>query len=180
MKKIYLLLADGFEEVEAFAPYDILYRSGAEIQFVSTMRQRAVFGAHATTIKADILLSDAKKDYDMVIIPGGSKAVETMQSNDAVLKFLESASENGHYIAAICAAPVILANLGILRGKMATCHPSFREKITGAIISQRNVVVDGKIITACAMGSSLEFGLTLSRILFGKDESEKIRAQIVY
>ena len=166
---IYMFLAEGFEEVEALAPLDLIRRAGLEIKTVG-VGTRTVVGSHGIPVVADITdaeFSDVAPD--MVILPGGMPGTKNLDASETVHKAIADAIKNGAYVCAICAAPMILGKLGLLVGKKATCYPGFEEYLAGAIVTGQKVAVDGKIITAKGMGAGIEFGLAIVAAL--KDES---------
>lgn len=166
---IYMFLAEGFEEVEALAPLDIIRRAGLEIKTVG-VGSKTVIGSHGIPVTADITVdefSDAAPD--MVILPGGMPGTKNLDANETVHKAIADAVKNGAYLCAICAAPMILGKLGLLVGKKATCFPGFEEYLAGAIVTGQKVAVDGRIITAKGMGAAVEFGLAIVAAL--KDET---------
>lgn len=176
---IYLFLAEGFEEVEALCPLDVIRRAGLEITTVG-IGTPIVRGSHGICVKADI----TDRDYsdaapDAVILPGGMPGTLNLDASAVVHGALDSAVLNGKYIAAICAAPMILGKRGLLSGKSAICYPGFEDKLVGARISDKRVVKDGKIITAAGMGVALEFGLEIVSALLGKEASDKIRKGVM-
>ena len=176
---VYMFLAEGFEEIEALSPLDLLRRAGVEIKTVGIGSQ-TVCGAHGISVLAD--MSDVEmQDFsaEMIILPGGMPGTLNLDASNTVHKAIDEAAQNGSYIAAICAAPSILGTLGLLRGKEAICYPGFEEKLLGAKISENRVVVDDKIITAAGMGVALEFGLALVEILCGKEKSEALRKGVI-
>ena len=174
---IYMFLANGFEETEALAPLDLLIRAGADIKTVAVgCDGKSVVGAHGIKVEADIGEDEAVyENIDMVILPGGMPGATNLDESDTVEKMLAYASDNGAYLAAICAAPMILGKRGHLVGKRATCYPGFEEYLLGALTTPEKVVRDGKVITAVGMGAALEFGLVLIEALFGKEAAEKIK-----
>ena len=186
---VYLLLADGFETVEALAPADILRRGGAELKLVS-LDGKPVTSSHGIEVKAEWPISRASaEDAEMVILPGGGRGVENLQRSPAVLQLVREAYERGAYVAAICAAPVILADMGLLKGRQAVCFPdshldgAFVEslKAGGAAYQETaGVITDGPVITAKAAGVSLDFGLTLLELLKGPEIAEKVKHSMHY
>lgn len=176
---VYMFLAEGFEEIEALCPLDLLRRAGVDIKTVG-VGSKTVTGAHGISVLADMTdgeLSDFSAD--MIILPGGMPGTLNLDASGAVHKAIDVALENGSYIAAICAAPSILGGRGILCGKEAICYPGFEEKLVGAEISSRRVAVDGKIITAAGMGVALDFGLVLVEILCGKEKADSLRKAVI-
>lgn len=165
---IYEFLADGFEEIEALCPLDLLRRSGAEVATVCVSLDGDALcatGAHGITVRADLSSNRAAEllaldDVEMVVLPGGMPGTKNLDASELVHAFLTKALEKEAYIAAICAAPMILGKRGLLKGKRATCYPGFETYLTGAEVGGR-VITDGKIITACGAGAALPFGLEL-------------------
>lgn len=175
---VIMFFADGFEETEAIAPLDILRRAGLDVTTVSIYDRREVTGSHNITYTADITVNefDADAAYEAVILPGGMPGTTNLGASCAVKKALKTASANGSVIAAICAAPSVLGENGLLNGKKATCYPGFEGKCTGAKMCDAQVVCDGSVITARAMGAACEFGLALAAKLAGKDAADKVAA----
>lgn len=176
---IYLFLANGCEEIEALTPLDLLRRAGLPVTTVGIGGENIV-GSHKIPIRADIpeeLYRDANPD--MIILPGGMPGTRNLDASRVVEAALRVASKNGSFIAAICAAPSILGKRGLLEGKEATCFPGFESELKGARLSDKKVVRDGKIITACGMGAALEFGLSLVSALKGNDAAEALRKAVL-
>lgn len=175
---VYMFLAEGFEEIEALCPLDLLRRAGVKVMTVG-VGTKVVRGSHGIEVIADITTYEAmsllsKNPADMVILPGGMPGTLNLQADDTVNAFIDHANENGKYLAAICAAPLILGERGLLDGKEATCYPGFEDRLHGAKISDKKVAVDGRFITAKGMGVSLEFGLTLVALLAGEDKAKEL------
>ena len=176
---VYMFLAEGFEEIEALCPLDLLRRAGVEVKTVA-VGDKAVCGAHGIKVIADMTedeLSDTKPD--MIILPGGMPGTLNLDSCATVHKAIDAAVLHNAYIAAICAAPSILGARGMLAGKEAICYPGFEDKLIGANISAKRVVVDGMIITAAGMGVALEFGLVLVSLLCGKEKADTLRKGVI-
>ena len=175
---VYLFLANGFEEVEALAPLDILRRAGVEVTTVGVGGDM-IRGAHGITVQADMpdtMFADA--DPDMIVLPGGMPGSKNLDESRIVDMALKAAARHDAYLAAICAAPMVLGHRGLLAGKRATCYPGFETELTGATVATEKVVTDGKIITAAGMGVAVEFGLALVTALKGREVAEGIRAAI--
>lgn len=175
---VYLFLANGFEEVEALAPLDILRRAGVEVTTVGVGGDM-IRGAHGITVQADMpdtLFADAAPD--MIVLPGGMPGSKNLDESRIVDMALKAAARRGAYLAAICAAPMVLGHRGLLADKRATCYPGFESDLTGATVATEKVVTDGKIITAAGMGVAVEFGLALVTALKGREVAEGIRAAI--
>lgn len=176
---IYMFLANGFEEVEALTPLDLLRRAGVEVKTVG-VGSEFITGAHGITVKADMLDKDFSDEApDMVILPGGMPGTTNLDASDALHSALSSAVASNARIAAICAAPMILGKLGLLKGKKATSYPGFEKYLDGAEFCPRTVVTDGNITTAAGMGVALDFGLELVSLLRGKDTAESLRDAVI-
>ena len=177
---IYAFLADGFEEIEALCPIDIMRRAGLTVTTVG-IGKREIVGAHGITVCADI--SDSElcfEDIELIFLPGGMPGTKNLDASHAVHKAIDLAIEQKAYIAAICAAPMILGKRGILNGKNAVCYPGFEAYLDGAAVSaDKKLVTDGKIITAKGMGVATELGLELVRILCGTEKSDALRKTII-
>ena len=179
---IYMFLANGFEEVEALAPLDLLRRAGCDVTTVGVGGSDTVVGAHGIPVGVDIpdtMFRDSKPE--MIILPGGMPGTKHLDASRTVDAALRSAANTEAYIAAICAAPMVLGKRGYLKGKAAVCFPGFEEYLEGAILQPAGVkvVTDGKIITAVGMGAAVEFGLTLVRVLKGDDAANALRSAIL-
>lgn len=179
---IYMFLAEGFEEIEALCPLDIIRRAGLDIRTVG-IGGRDITGAHAITVRADLCDSDFEalpdKSADMVFLPGGMPGTLNLAASNTVINAVKAAHVGGKYIAAICAAPSILGDMGLLAGKEAICYPGFEERLTGAAISDQRVVLDGKILTAAGMGAALDMGLKIVEIFCGKEKADSLRHAII-
>ena len=180
-KMIYLFLANGFEEVEALCPLDLLRRAGLEVTTVGIGGDR-VIGAHGIAVQADIpdvMYRDATPD--MIILPGGMPGAKNLDESKTVEAALRAAVRNGAFLAAICAAPMILGRRGYLEGKKAVCFPGFEDTLTGAILPSdgERVVRDGRIVTAAGMGVALDFGLALVAALKGEEAAAALRAAVL-
>lgn len=176
---VYVFLADGFEEVEALAPVDLLRRAGAEVRTVGigTCVVRGSHGIPVVTDMDDMLLAldDA---VEMVVLPGGMPGTLNLEKNKNVQSAVDFCAENGRFIGAICAAPSILGNKGLLDGKNAVCFPGYEQLLKGAVVSEKSVVRDGNIITAKGAGVAVEFGIELVRAMFGDEKADKLQASL--
>ncbi len=180
MAKIAIFLADGFEEVEAFAPVDILRRGGMDVSMVSIMGRKQVNGSHGIDVQADILLEELDFDsMDMLILPGGKMGTENLRICTLLHEKLREFDAAGKYIAAICAAPTVFGQLGLLKGKKATCYGGLEDKLTGAETLTEPVVVDGHTITSRGMGTSIQFGLKLLEIFTDAATAEKMARTVM-
>ncbi|MBP3918609.1 MAG: DJ-1/PfpI family protein [Clostridia bacterium] len=177
---VYLFLADGFEEIEALCPLDLLRRAGADIQTVG-VTGKTVTGSHNITVTADITADEIVLDrsLEMIILPGGMPGTANLDASGAVHETIRWAAERGVTIGAICAAPMILGKLGYLSGRSAICFPGFEKYLIGANISAKPVVADENFITAKGMGVALPFGLTLVAALFGEETAEELKKSVM-
>lgn len=178
---VYVFLADGFEEIEALCPIDIMRRAGISVVTVG-ISKKEIIGAHNITVITDITDSDLNfnESIDILFLPGGMPGTKNLDASSAVHRMIDTALEQGSYIAAICAAPMILGKRGLLQGKKAVCYPGFEEYLIGATVpSDKNVVLDGNVITARGMGVATEFGLALTALLCGSEKSDTLRHAII-
>jgi len=177
---IYMFIAEGFEEIEALCPLDIMRRAGIDVTTVG-IGAKEITGAHGITVRTDICSCeyDPENDFDMIFLLGGMPGTLNLASNGTVIKAIEIATKKNKYIAAICAAPSILGDMGLLCNKEATCYPGFENRLKGATISQSKVILDGKILTAAGMGVALEMGLKIVEIFQGKERSDTLRHAVI-
>ena len=175
---IYMFLANGFEEIEALLPLDLMRRAGLEVKTVG-VGGLDITGSHGITVKADMLDTDfADNSPECVILPGGMPGTTNLDASPIVHKALDLALENNSLICAICAAPMILGKRGILKGKNATCFPGFEEYLEGATVGGR-AVRDGQVITGVGMGAALEFGIEIVAALCGRGAADKLFAAVL-
>lgn len=174
-----LFLANGFEEIEALAPLDLLRRAGIPVTTVG-IGGAEITGAHGISVRADVADTDYRyQSPRMIILPGGMPGTLHLAASEVVTDAIEQANKEHAYIAAICAAPSILGDMGLLAGKEAICYPGFEDRLSGAILSHHRVVKDGTIVTAAGMGVAIEFGLTLVEILCGEDKAKELRRAVL-
>ena len=178
---VYVLLAPGFEEMEALTPVDLLRRAGVETVLVSP-DGNAVTGGHAITVSAELSLAQVElKKEDMVLLPGGGAGVEHLGKDARVEALVRAAADMGCWLAAICAAPSLLAKWGLLEGKRAVCYPSWADRVPGAqLLEGEKLAVDGTIVTGQAAGASIDFGLKLVELLAGVEKAQEVRHGIYY
>jgi 4-methyl-5(b-hydroxyethyl)-thiazole monophosphate biosynthesis len=176
---IYLFLADGFEEIEALAPLDILRRAGKEVCMVG-VTGKTVTGSHRIPVVCDVTAEEVDPDElpEAVILPGGMPGTKHLDGNMFVCAFTKAVCKNGGLVCAICAAPSVLGHIGILAGKRATCFPGFEAELIGATISADSVVRDGNVITAKGAGVALEFGFAIVAALCDEETAEKLAASM--
>lgn len=176
---VYLLLADGFEEIEALLPLDILKRGGVEIRTVG-ITGKTVTGSHGVCVTADITADEAREDAEMVILPGGMPGAANLDASPAVDRLLDAAKKRGARMAAICAAPMVLGHRGLLAGKRAVCYPGFEKDLEGAIPCTERVVCDGTVTTAVGMGAAADLGFSLLSQLKGEAVAERVRRSALF
>ena len=177
---VYFFLADGFEEIEALCPLDLCRRVGIEAKTVSITDKNTVTGSHGITVISDLTAKDTLGEFDMIVLPGGMPGTTNLGESPVVEKAILTALEKDLYIAAICAAPMILGKRGLLRGKEAICFPGFEKYLDGATVSDKKVVLDGKILTGAGMGVSHDFGLKIVEIFKGKDTADSLCSSVLY
>ena len=178
--KAIVFLADGFEECEALIVVDILRRAGVETLMASIMDGPLVDSSRHIKVQADAMAGDVDfASADLIVLPGGRLGMENLCKNELVReKCVEFAGDK--LAAAICAAPYVFADLGLLEGRRATCHPDFEDQMAGAILTGESVTVDGNIITGQGLGASFDFAFELVRKLVGEESAEKIRQAICW
>lgn len=181
MAKVYIFLADGFEEIEGLTVVDILRRANTEVIMVSVTGDIFVCGSHKIMVKADALFENT--DYskaDMLVLPGGMPGTRSLAEHAGLDRLLKEFHAKGGKISAICAAPSVLGSKGLLKGKRATCFPGYEEALSGARIQNEGVVADGNIITSKGMGTATDFALALVKSLVGEAEALRIAKGIQY
>lgn len=173
---VYIFLADGFEELEALSPVDVLRRAGVPVTTVG-VGSRIVTGSHNIPVTCDTTVDEAGAfaDMEMMVLPGGMPGTANLENNSVVQRTLAQAAEKGAWICAICAAPSILGHKGLLKGKRAVCFPGFEDALEGAELSEEGVCTDGRIVTAKGAGTALEFALTLAGCLKGDAVAKKLK-----
>ena len=177
---VYLLLGTGFEETEAVAPLDLLRRAGVDVLTVG-VNGKVVYGSHKIGIEADITIDQMDlTNLEMIVLPGGLGGVASARASRKALDALRFAWDNDKYVAAICAGPTVLADLGITDGKNATCYPGCESGMGSAkMVENAASVRDGKLITGTSAGCAIPFGLALVEALKGKEAADAIARQIV-
>ncbi len=177
---VYLFLADGFEEIEALTQVDYLRRAGIEIKTLGIGKEY-ITGTRRITVKADMLIDDADPTgFEMLILPGGLGGVEGISSSEKALEMIKYAFDSKKKVSAICAAPTILAKMGLLKGKKCICYPSMTDDLreNGATVVDEAVVCDGLLITAKGAGASEQFSFEIIASLKGRAAAEKVRESI--
>lgn len=181
---VYLFLADGFETIEALTVVDMVRRAKIDIETVSIMDTKQVVSAHQIPVTADRMLGEVvDQEADMYVFPGGIPGTPNLRANETLMEMLQKQYDADKYIAAICAAPaLIFENLGYLKGKKATCYPSFDEQLVsgGVELNPVGAVIDGNIITGRAMGTAIDFASAIISVLDSKEKAQEIEDAIVY
>ncbi|MCD8196066.1 MAG: DJ-1/PfpI family protein [Lachnospiraceae bacterium] len=181
MGKVYVFLADGLEEIEGLTVVDILRRAGAELRTVSITDKLLVNGSHQIPIMADVRLMDTDfSDAEALVLPGGMPGTLNLGKCERLTGLLVDFYKKGGLVAAICAAPSVLGDLGILKGKKAACYPGFEGRLAGAEVVYDPVACDGNVITSRGMGTAIPFALALVSRLVSPEKSEEIRRGIIY
>ena len=176
---VYMLLGTGFEETEAIAPLDLLRRAGVSVATVG-LNGKTIFGGHGIGVTADMEIGEMDlTNLDMVILPGGLGGVASIRACTGAMEAIRFAWENDKFVAAICAGPTVLADLGITDGKNATCYPGCESQMGNANMVCEAAVRDGKLITGTSAGCAIPFGLALIEALKGREEADRIASQIV-
>lgn len=174
-KNVLVVLANGFEEIEAITPIDVLRRAGLEVT-TAGVGGTEITGSHGITVVTDTTIREVEGLPDAIVLPGGMPGAENLSKSGALREILERMNDDGRPIGAICAAPALaLAPTGILDGRTATCYPGFEKHFGRAIeFSRDRVVTDGNVITSRGPGTALEFALTLA----GRLASEEVQAKL--
>jgi DJ-1 family protein len=183
MAKVYEFLANGFEEVEALAPVDILRRGGVEVKMVSITGSNLVESSHGVVVKADLLFENITdfSDADLLMLPGGMPGSKNLNEHEGVRKALKEQFEKGKRVAAICAAPLVLASVGLLKGKKATIYPGMESYLgedaeyTGALVQE-----DGNVTTGAGPAASFPYGYQLLSYFLPAEKVEEIKKGMIY
>lgn len=178
MGNIYLFLAEGFEEVEALSVVDIARRAGLVIQTVSVTGQETVIGAHGVPVKADMLFDAAtiEQEGSMLVLPGGLPGATNLAAHEGLRKVILDFNAAERPLSAICAAPMVYGQLGILKGKKATCYPGFEKYLEGAHTTGAMVEQDAHFITGKGPGAAFDFGFAIVTKLAGKEKADEVKA----
>lgn len=181
MKKVTVLLADGFEEIEALTVVDLLRRAKVYVDTVSITDDYTVRGAHGIPVQTEDLITEIDfKESDMIVLPGGMPGTTNLKEDENVRKAVQEAYDDGRYVAAICAAPTIFADMGLLKGKRATCYPDMESEIEDAYLTGAPVATDENIITSQGVGTAIDFALKLIEVLISEEKAVEIADSIVY
>jgi 4-methyl-5(b-hydroxyethyl)-thiazole monophosphate biosynthesis len=177
MKTVLVTLAPGFEEIETITVVDILRRAGARVTLAATV-SGVLEGSRGIKVAADAMLDAVMdKEFDLICLPGGQPGTDNLNKDPRIEKLLQKMQSQGKYIAAICAAPLVLQKSGIIENRPMTCHPSVQSQFNKYLDDR--VVIDGKVITSQSPGTAMEFALKLVEILFGVERMEKVNAGVL-
>jgi len=178
MSHVAVLLADGFEEIEAVTVIDVLRRADIQVRTLA-LKDKLVKGAHGIDIHADGLLEvEQGMDWDLVVLPGGQPGANTLRDDPRVESLLERQLGHNKMVAAICAAPIALGAHGMLKGRNVTCYPGFEDQLIDAHLSRETVVIDQKLTTSRGPGTALAFALALVTQLKGQTLADKLRQEM--
>ncbi len=180
MKKIAVHLAEGFEEIEAISIIDVLRRAGFDVEVVSMNKTMEVNGAHDITVKTDVVFE--KVDYDiidMIVLPGGMPGSRNLQAHEGLQQQILNFHETDKPLGAICAAPLVFGNLGLLEGKVATCYPGFESELKGASVSGNSVEQSGTIVTGKGAGVAINFALKIVEMFKGKEVADDLAKKMI-
>ena len=177
MKTIFVFLADGFEEIEAITPIDVLRRAGLNVQTVSVMEEQIVAGAHGIPVVADKMFADIHlEDAEMLLLPGGLPGATNLDAHQGLSDMIMAFASEGKALAAICAAPLVFGNRGLLQGKKATCYPGFESYLTGAEYTAALVEIDGNFITAKGPGAAMDFAFAIVEKYCGIEKVNELKS----
>lgn len=178
---VYVFLAHGFEEIEALTAVDLMRRADIQVKTVSIMGERLVYGAHGIGVEADILLKAADfKNCAMLVFPGGMPGTTNLCNHKELIEEVKQFYGEGKPVAAICAAPMVLAKAGLFDGHEATIYPGMEEQLVGAVPTAGNVVKSGQLITSKGPGTAMDFALALIAELKGEEKAREIREDLIY
>ncbi|MBQ5607017.1 MAG: DJ-1/PfpI family protein [Prevotella sp.] len=181
MAKVYQFMADGFEDIEALIPLDVMRRGGVDFKTVSITGSLLVESAHGVTMTADMLFEDADfSDADILMLPGGLPGATNLNDHEGVREAMKRQAESGGIVAAICAAPMVLGGIGVLKGKRATCYPGFETYLEGAEYTAELCTVDGNVVTGEGPAAAFPYAYTLLAMLVGEDVPEALREGMRY
>ena len=180
MTKVAVFMAVGFEEIEAISAIDVLRRGGMEVDLISVSGNLDVEGAHGISVKCDLLFYNVDySDYEVLLLPGGQPGTDNLNKHEGLLGLIPEFIEEGKKVAAICAAPLVLGGLGILKGREAICYPGVEDQLEGAVISSKSVVGDDQVVTARGAGVAMDFGLEVLKWFLTEDEVADLRQRLV-
>jgi len=179
MATVLVPLADGCEEIEAVTIIDLLRRAGISV-VVAGLKAGIVTASRGVQLMPDVTLDEAlHHEYDMVVLPGGMPGAANLKDDARMIALLKKMAAAGQYTAAICAAPMVLAEAGLLEGKQATSYPGFLDAIPGVTLSTAAVVQDGKVLTSRGPGTAMDFALALIEVLSGAEKRQQVESALL-
>ena len=180
-KKVYIFLADGFEDIEGLTVVDLMRRADIDIKTVSIRDSNEITTSHGIRMQTDLVFTETDfADADMLVLPGGMPGTLNLKNHDGVRYVVKQYAKEGRYVGAICAAPTILKSLGVLEGRRATCYPGVEDEMEDVVLTETAVVVDENIITSQGVGTAIDFGLKLIEILDSEEKAKEIADSIVF
>lgn len=181
MSKLGIFMADGCEEIEGLTVVDLVRRAGIEIEMISVSGEKNVTGSHKIAFQTDVSKADADfASYDGIVLPGGMPGTTHLMEDDTVNRVIKEFATSGKLVAAICAAPSVLGNAGLLEGKKATCYPGVESKLTGTDFVTDPVAKDGNIITSRGLGTAIEFAAEIVAYLLDESAAKSLKESVVY
>ena len=179
MPRVAVILADGFEEMEAISIIDVLRRAEVDT-VVAGLHDGQITSVRKVNVVADTVIDTVKADdFDMLVLPGGQPGADNLNADSRVRELIKSFSRKGKLVGAICAAPIVLARAGVLQGKHATSYPTYKDKVGDVVYEEKSVVVDGNVLTSRGPGTALYFGLAIVERLAGKEKAQKIKEEML-
>lgn len=181
MSKLGIFMADGCEEIEGLTVVDLVRRAGIEIEMISINGKETVTGSHKIAFQTDVMKENADyASYDGIVLPGGMPGTTHLMEDETVNRVIKEFAGDGKLVAAICAAPSVLGNAGLLKGKTATCYPGVEGKLTGANFVTDSVAKDGNIITSRGLGTAIDFAAEIVAHLLDENAAKSLKDSIVY
>ena len=181
MSKVYIFLADGFEDIEGLTVVDLMRRAGISVDTVSIKETRDITTSHGIEMKTDRIFHETDfSDADMLVLPGGMPGTNYLRDHEGLAELLKKQYEAGKWVAAICAAPSVFGGLGFLKDRKATSYPGCLDGIPVGEYTEEPVAVDGNVVTSRGVGTAIAFALKLIEVLISKEKADEIAASIVY
>ena len=180
-KKVYIFLADGFEDIEGLTVVDLMRRADIDIKTVSIKKSKEITTSHGITMLTDLTFAETDfTDADMLVLPGGMPGTNYLRDHEGLAELLKKQYEAGKWVAAICAAPSVFGGLGFLKDRKATSYPGCLDGIPVGEYTEEPVAVDGNVVTSRGVGTAIAFALKLIEVLISKEKADEIAASIVY
>ena len=179
MKRILVHIANGFEEIETMTIVDVLRRAGLEVILAGT-EAGVLTGSHQVRVMPDARLEEIQdEDFDLLVLPGGQPGVDNLRKNAAVMQIVQQMSRSKKWIGAICAAPLVLRDAGLIAGRRFTSFPALEDEFQEGQYEQASVAVDGNLVTSRGPGTAMEFALKLVELVSGKPKAEQLAAALL-